>query len=105
VIDTLRIKCRGFPTLLIYTKTSKYITIDSIFTLKMEATGSPKTLVSYNITAEWHNPEDHNFNFHCHENLKYCMRYISVLSFTHFSLNDIFQNYRKIWRSHDSSED
>jgi hypothetical protein len=29
-------------------------------------------LVSYNITTWCYNPQGHNLNLHCHENLKHC---------------------------------
>jgi len=40
------------------------------FTLKMEAARSSEMLVFYHIITQHHNSEDHNTNFHHHENFK-----------------------------------
>jgi len=39
-------------------------------TLKMETVWSSKMLVSYHIITLCNYPEDHDLNFHCHENPK-----------------------------------
>jgi hypothetical protein len=40
------------------------------FTQKKEVAGFSKTLASYQITTQHQNPDDHDLNLHCHENLK-----------------------------------
>jgi hypothetical protein len=40
---------------------------------------SSKPLVSYRITAQCHNSEDHDVHLHCHENLKSCTKFSSVI--------------------------
>jgi hypothetical protein len=45
----------------------------SVFTLKMEASGSIKTLVTVYKTTGFPNPEDDNPSFHSHDNFKYYM--------------------------------
>jgi hypothetical protein len=41
-----------------------------IFRANMEAASSCGTMVSYHIITQGHNPEDHDLNLHCCENLK-----------------------------------
>jgi len=50
-----------------YATTSLY----GIITWIKEAARSSKMLVSYHITTQFHNPEDHELNLHCCENLKF----------------------------------
>jgi len=62
-------------------------------TLKMETAISSESLISYHITTWHHNPEDHNLNLYCHENLKswttdgvdpwlyQCRQLVTLLSF------------------------
>jgi len=45
----------------------------------MEAAKYSETIVSYHITTWCHNPEDHNMNLQCHENLKSCLRSAIIL--------------------------
>jgi len=45
----------------------------SVGRLKMEATWSPEMLISYCVTTAHHNPEEHNLNLHCCEDLIACI--------------------------------
>jgi hypothetical protein len=54
-------------------------------TLKMETACSVGTLIFSNKTIWFHNPDDHNLNSHCYENLKtymlldlFCCRWFSL---------------------------
>jgi hypothetical protein len=45
----------------------------------MEVEKSSEALVSYHITTQWRNPQDHELVLHCREDLKSCNSAIAKL--------------------------